>query len=103
MNFTKKRAGETEIFSVDFVNNLAAGEAIETAEWSITVKTGTDPAASSMIQGTATIEENGTIVSQVLTGGVAGVTYSPICTITTSLSQTIILPDPGKGSLEVVA
>lgn len=99
-NFTPKRAGETEVFTVDFSALLATGETITSAAWSISVVSGSDPSAASMIDGSASI--SGSKVSQLITGGVSDVTYAPICTANTSLGQVLILPDPGRGFLQVV-
>lgn len=101
MDYTEKRVTEREIISVDFTDDLAIGETILSAVWTCSVKIGTDPAANAMISGTATIV--GPIVSTLLIDGLAGVHYYPICTITTSLGQRLVLPDPGQGAIEVVA
>lgn len=99
MPWTPKRAGETEIFTVDFANLLGAGETIVSAPWSNSVIRGTDPSPNAMIQGAATI--TGTKVSQKITAGVPSNLYSPVCTATTSLGQVLILPDSGNGLLHV--
>jgi len=52
-----------------------------------------------MIQGQAVI--NGSAVSQIITGGVPGVRYAPICTAQTSAGQTLVLPVYGDGQVEV--
>jgi hypothetical protein len=99
MDFTPKRVGETEIFTVDFVDLLAQGETITTASWSITVLQGADPAPEAMLSGVASI--TGTKVSQMLTGGLPSVFYAPVCTVTTSTGQTLELPEYGNGALHV--
>ena len=100
MDFTPKRVGETEVMTVDFADLLGEGETILSASWNMRVKTGADPAASSMIQGSVTVM--GTKVSQMVTAGVAGVRYEPLCTALTSLGQVLELPDPDEGLLLVV-
>jgi hypothetical protein len=100
MDFTPKRVGESEVLTVDFVDLLGEGETILSASWSIRVKTGVDAAASSMILGASTTI--GTKVSQMVTAGVAGVRYEPLCTALTSLGQVLELPDPDEGLLLVV-
>jgi hypothetical protein len=100
MDFTPKRVGESEVLTVDFVDLLGVGETIVSASWSMRLKAGNDLAASSMIQGPSTTI--GTKVSQMVTAGVAGVLYEPLCTALTSLGQTVELPDPGEGLLMVV-
>jgi hypothetical protein len=98
--FTPKRVGETEIFIVDFVDVLADGETILTALWSVNVLTGIDQSPNNMVYGAPVIA--GTKVGQMLTGGVSGVRYAPICTISTSEGQTLILPDVNNGALLVM-
>lgn len=100
-DFTPKRVSESEIFAVDYTALLAEGETITSAVWSNSVKSGVDANPGAMISGGATI--TGPMVMQTLTGGVAGVSYWPICTAVTSLGQTIVLPEPGYGALAVVA
>jgi hypothetical protein len=100
MDFTPKRAIETEVFTVDFINKLLPGETILSAVWSVTVAAGTDANPSAMVQGSAVI--NGSAVSQIITGGVPGVRYAPICTAHTA-TQTLVLPVYGDGMLEVTA
>ena len=100
-NFQPKRPVEVEVFTVDFVNMLASGEIILSAAWTNTVSIGTDPAPGAMIQGAPTM--SGSQVRQMIGGGVAGVFYAPICTITTSGGQTLVLPESGAGLLAVKA
>jgi len=69
------------------------------AAWTISPVDAPDPAASAMIQGQAVI--NGSAVSQIITGGVPGVRYAPICTAQTSAGQTLVLPVYGDGQVEV--
>lgn len=99
MNFTPKRSAEVEIFTVDYANNLALGETIASAVWTVTVVQGADANSASMIHGVASI--SGTKVSQMIAAGVPGVTYAPVCTATTSLGQTLVLPEYAMGLLEV--
>lgn len=99
-DFTQKRAEETEVFTVDFINVLASGETITAASWANTVIKGIDPSPSAMVHGSSTI--NGSMVCQLLTAGVPGCTYRPLCTVTTSMGQTLVLPDYGQGALSVV-
>lgn len=100
MDFTPKRVSETEIFTVDYTGNLADGETIVSATWSSSARNAADPSPNSMISGSASI--SGSQVSIKLTGGIAWVTYYPICAAVTSLGQTLILPDRGSGALKVL-
>lgn len=99
MDFTPMRVGAEEVFTVDYVDELAPGETILSAAWEMRVVQGVDPSASAMIIGTATVK--GSVVSQLITGGVAGVTYRPICWALTSLGQRLDLPEIGNGLLLV--
>jgi hypothetical protein len=98
-NFTPKRAAEVEIFGVDFADELAPGETITSAAWSMMPVDGVDPDANTMIQGSE--QMIGSISAQRIGGGVPGVRYAPICTAQTSFGQTLVLPEFGQGQLEV--
>lgn len=95
-DFTQKRSAEVEVFTLDFINVLA-GELILTATWAMTVYSGSDPSPNLMLQGGCTFV--GGRVSQILRNGIAGVYYSPLCTVTTSGGRTLILPEPSNGLL----
>jgi len=84
-----KRQGETLNQQFDFLSQLAVGETISTKVTTCTVFTGVDASPSSVINGAAS--NSGSIVTQSITGGIVGVVYILVCTITTSLSQTIKL------------
>lgn len=99
MNFSPKRATEKEVFTVDFAPLLAPGDAVLSAVWSISPVDGQDATASSMIQGDAS--RDGSMVSQLIVGGVPGVMYAPICTAQTVLGETLVLPEVGFGLLYI--
>lgn len=73
----------------DFISLLAVGETISTKVVTCLVYSGVDASPSSMISGSATA--SGTVVTQLVTGGTAGVIYYLTCTITTSAGQTLVL------------
>lgn len=85
--FPPKLVGEVINLNFDFVSHLAVTETISTQSVTATVYSGVDVSPSSLVNGSATV--SGTIVTQSITGGVAGVTYNLVCNITTSLSQTL--------------
>ena len=87
--FPPKYVGETSLLAFDFISMLGATETIGTQAVSAGVYSGVDPSPSSLVSGSASA--TGSIVTQAITGGVAGVTYLLLCTITTSLSQTLEL------------
>jgi hypothetical protein len=84
-----KYSNEQVVVPFDFISRLGPTETISTKVVTCVVYSGTDPSPSSMISGAAS--HSGTIVSQLVIGGVAGVIYELHCTITTSLGQTLIL------------
>lgn len=85
-----KKLGETVFLAIDFISKLGAGETIVSAVCTCTVYTGNDPSPSAVISGASLI--SGTIVSQLVTGGVLGTIYEILAKATTSLGQTIELP-----------
>lgn len=87
--FPTKLTGETLNLTFDFASKLASGETISTQSVAATVYSGTDASPSSIVSGAAS--KSGSVVTQAITGGTAGVTYQLVCTITTSASQTLQL------------
>jgi hypothetical protein len=96
MNFDPKRAAEAELFTVDFGPRLAPGVTISSP---ITPVDGADPAAASMIIGSASL--SGSTSSQIIGGGVPGIRYAPICTVQASDGQTLVEPQYGQGYLDI--
>ena len=82
-----KLAGSTRTYTFDFTSDLAVGETISTETVTATVYSGTDASPSSLISGSASA--SGAVVSQKIAGGVVGVIYELLCTITTSAGQTL--------------
>lgn len=89
VEFQAKLLGESVIATFDFTSRLSASETISTASVAASVFAGTDASPSSVISGAATI--SGQKVTQKIVGGVLGVMYFLVCTITTSLGQTLEL------------
>jgi hypothetical protein len=83
-----KHAGESILIKPDFGPLLAVGETISGASSTSVVYSGTDASPSSVISGAASVA--GTVVTQKLTAGTAGVTYLITVTVTnTSLGQVL--------------
>lgn len=82
-----KRPGETGPAVFDFTSSMAASETISTQSVAASVYSGVDANPSAIISGAASA--SGKLVSQSITGGVSGVIYQLVCTITTSLSKTL--------------
>lgn len=87
VSFQPKLAGETTTLTFDFAARLGVSETISTQVTTCAVYSGTDANPSAVISGAASA--SGTVVSQNVTGGVVGVMYQLVCTITTSLGQTL--------------
>lgn len=85
--FDGKLPGAKVPLTFDFTSELAAGETIGTKSVGATVYSGTDPVPSGIISGSAS--SSGQKVTQNVSGGVLGVTYMMLCTITTSAGQTL--------------
>jgi hypothetical protein len=90
LNLQPKRLGETCYPSqpFDFISSLQPGETISTQVVTASVYSGLDPSPASIISGAASVEST-TQVWQLITGGVVGVIYKLLCTVTTSLGQTL--------------
>lgn len=86
---SSKKPSEAIIEQVDFISQLGPGETLLTAVCTCSVYTGVDANPSAMISGVASI--GGTIVSQLVIGGVLGTIYEFLATVTTSLGQKIEL------------
>lgn len=82
-----KKAGEVGPVTFDFTSSMAVTETISTQSVAATVYSGVDANPSAIISGAATASLK--VVSQTLTGGVSGVIYQLLCTITTSLGKTL--------------
>lgn len=84
-----KMQGAVDTIVFDFASLLGIGETISTKSVAASVYSGTDASPSSIISGAAS--SSGTQVSQLITGGVVGVIYKLLCTITTSAGETLQL------------
>jgi flagellar biosynthesis protein FliR len=84
-----KLAGETVVETFDFISRLGVSETISAQTVTASVYSGVDANPSALVSGSASA--SGTVVSQAITGGVTGVTYVLLCTITTSAGQTLQL------------
>ena len=87
--FAVKAVSETLKLSFDFTSSMAVTETITARGVAATVYSGVDLTPSSIISGVATV--SGKIVSQVITGGTAGVQYLLNCGATTSAGQILVI------------
>lgn len=92
--FSPKDPAEQIFYSIDFSALLGTGETLGTASASMRVTSGTDAAPSAMLSGLPVI--TGSIVSQLVIGGVAGSTYLLGISVTTSTGQTFVEAAPLK-------
>ena len=81
--------GESELFGLDFVNDLPTGDSLSTVAWTLTVAEGTDPAPNTHLDGLP--GTSGTIALQRLSGLLPNVRYILKATASTALGNTIIL------------
>ena len=84
-----KAIGETVRYELDLLSQLATGETISTVTVTCSVFAGDDDAPEDLILGLPWYSS--TRVYQRVTGGTAGVIYLLTATITTSLSQTLVM------------
>jgi hypothetical protein len=84
-SFSYKITNDSEQFTFDYTPVMGASETITAATCTVAVKEGTDPNASSILVGSPSWL--GFKVTQRISGGLDGVTYSIQMTITTSLSN----------------
>ena len=82
-------ANETDIFSMDFRNDVNPGEGIVSASWSIGVSYGNDPVPSMRLVGNPGVL--GTITSQTLTTAQSGVIYWLAALIVTTTGRRLEL------------
>lgn len=81
-----KRTGDIGPVTFNFISVLAPGEAITGQSVTAAVYSGDDANPSGIISGAATHSDG--VVSQELTGGVAGVIYQLVCQASTDLGNT---------------
>lgn len=77
-------AGEEDTFALDFIDRLAAGDSLDSAEsfsWVPSVCVGVDPTPADTLVGTCQLI--GTQVLQRLTGEIVGNTYTMVATAQT--------------------
>lgn len=87
--FSAADQSEVDLYTLDFVNDLIPGDAIDTAAWACTVAVGTDPDASSYLLGTPTIF--GTKVTQKAGGFLPGIKYVMTATVATRQGLSLVL------------
>lgn len=86
MQFTDKDPSEVVRLGYDFANLLDTTETISSA--TVSIRTSAGVATSAMLSGSEDID--GTVVRQLITGGVAGTSYRVGFMIVTSTGQTFI-------------
>lgn len=79
-------SGESEPYTLDFVNDLVAGETLASATWTCAVVAGVDASAASHVSGSASVSVTQT--SQQFSGFVVGVKYRLQAVAITSAGST---------------
>lgn len=93
--FDPKDPSANDVYALDFAADLAAGETLSTATFTIAVVDGIDASVAAMLSGSASVV--GTEARQRVRNGVAGVVYELKATVTTSAGNTKV----GCGILRV--
>lgn len=83
-------AGESQVYGIDFRNDMSASDTIVSVIFELTVASGTDPSPSSRLDGGPTIYSR-TVVLQRVSDLISGVTYIIKATVQTSQDNTIVL------------
>ncbi len=84
-----KLSSETVPVQVDFISQLASGEAVSAVARSVVVDSGIDASPSAILSGAGSL--SGSIFTQILTDGVDGVIYLISFDATTSLGNHLII------------
>jgi len=88
-DFDPSDVGESEVYSFDFVKDLATGETIASSEWFCAVAEDSDADDAAAQDHVALDASNaGTVTSQRITGLVDGVKYVLQAKVVTSLGNT---------------
>lgn len=88
-DFDPADPGENEIYTFDFVNDLASNEALQSAVWTCAAVAGVDANAASCVIGTASVLATKT--SQRISGLLPGVRYLLQAKGVTNLGNTVSL------------
>ena len=80
---------ESEVYGLDFTNDLASGETILTVTSDLTVFDGTDADPTSHLSGSPSV--SGATASQRLVDLTSGVTYTLSFNVVTTMSNTLTL------------
>jgi len=95
--FKPKHVSDTDTLKFNFISAMKPRDSILTKVVTASVYSGTDANPSNLIVGSAL--SNGTLVTQRVCNGVAGVVYELKCTITTASGNTLVM----TGYLHVIA
>lgn len=92
-DFSPMETAESEVFGLDFVNDLIAGEILTGATWTLTVIQGVDATPNTHLSGTPTLVTPAgtsrlTATEQRISGLLPNVTYTAQAVVTTSNGNT---------------
>lgn len=101
-DFSPAQQNESELYGLDFVNDLVAGEALTSAAWTLTVTNGVDGTPSSHLIGSPTlVTPDGTTVQtetdQRIQGLLPDVTYAVQAVAVTNKGNTKTLYSHVRG------
>lgn len=88
-DFDPSDTGENEVYTIDFVNDLAPNEALMSAVWTCAVVSGIDTAAATRISGAASVALSKS--SQRITGLLPGVKYRLQAVAMTTFGNSVSL------------
>lgn len=88
-DFSPASPGESELYTLDFSNDLATNESINTAVWSLSAIEGVDADAAVRLAGAASVTIKTT--SQRIAGLQAGVKYLMQASVATTFGNTKVL------------
>lgn len=94
-NFSDAFPGESEVYSLDFIDELGEGETIDGSTWSLAVVSGTDADVATRLDGAPGLADNEagdqTVATQRLTNLQPGVRYRVQAFATTTNNNTVDL------------
>ena len=88
-DFDPAQVGESEVYSLDFANDMNTNDVISTVSFTLDVESGTDATPSARLDGLPS--HFGKIAMQRLSGLVLGVVYIITATIVTTQGNTLSL------------
>lgn len=86
-DYDPAQSGESDVYGMNFVNDIDADDSIVSATWTLSVAYGTDATPSARLINAAWVESP-TVTNQRIANLVAGVTYIVQVSVNTTLGNT---------------